>query len=80
MFSVCTETVIYHNGLFVNHVKLYPLTGSIVMLIPGLGMLIGVVVLFFFPLRDARLAELKQKIMEMHADKEDRLAQIEAGR
>jgi len=53
---------------------------SIVGLIPGLGMLIGVVILFFFPLRGKRLAELKQKIMEMHADKEDRLAQIEAGR
>ena len=53
---------------------------SIVGLIPGLGMLIGLVILFFFPLRGKRLAELKQKIMEMHADKEDRLAQIEAGR
>jgi glycoside/pentoside/hexuronide:cation symporter, GPH family len=53
---------------------------SIVGLIPGLGMLIGVVILFFFPLQGERLMALKQKIMEMHADKEERLAQIEAGR
>jgi glycoside/pentoside/hexuronide:cation symporter, GPH family len=53
---------------------------SIVGLIPGLGMLIGVVILFFFPLQGERLTKLKQKIMEMHAEKEERLAQIEAGR
>jgi glycoside/pentoside/hexuronide:cation symporter, GPH family len=52
---------------------------TIVGLIPGLGMLLGVVILFFFPLRGARLRELKQKIMVMHAEKEDRLSQIEAG-
>ncbi|MBW6466563.1 MAG: hypothetical protein K0B06_08680 [Brevefilum sp.] len=48
---------------------------SIVGLIPGLDILVGVVILFFFPLRGERLIELKQMIMNMHADKEGRLSQ-----
>lgn len=50
---------------------------SIVGLIPGIAMLIGVVILFFFPLQGERLVQLKKKIMEMHAEKEGKLAQIE---
>jgi GPH family glycoside/pentoside/hexuronide:cation symporter len=53
---------------------------SIVGLIPGLAMLIGVVILYFFPLQGERLAQLKRTILEMHAEKEDKLAQMEDGR
>jgi glycoside/pentoside/hexuronide:cation symporter, GPH family len=53
---------------------------SIVGLIPGLAMLIGVVILLFFPLKGERLVEMKKKIMEMHAEKKDKLTQIEGAR
>ena len=52
---------------------------SIVGLIPGIAMLIGVVILFFFPLQGERLTALKKKILEMHAEKEGKLAQMEGG-
>ena len=51
---------------------------SIVGLIPGLAMLIGVVIMFYFPIQGERLVQLKQKIMEMHSEKEEKLAQIES--
>lgn len=50
---------------------------SIVGLIPGLALWIAVVILFFFPLRGERLAQLKQKVLEIHAEKENRLAELE---
>jgi len=50
---------------------------SIVGLIPGLAMMIGVVILFFFPIKGERLVQMKKKIMEMHAEKKDKLTQIE---
>ncbi len=46
-------------------------------LIPGISMLLGVVILFFYPLHGDRLAKLKEKILSMHAEKEDKLAQLE---
>jgi len=51
---------------------------SIVGLIPGLAMLIGLVILFFFPLQGERLAALKEKILQMHAEKEEQLTRIES--
>jgi GPH family glycoside/pentoside/hexuronide:cation symporter len=51
---------------------------SIVGLIPGLAMLIGVVIMFYFPIQGERLVQLKQTIMEMHSEKEEKLAQIES--
>lgn len=50
---------------------------SIVGLIPGLALLIGVVILFFFPLKGERLVQMKRKILEMHAEKKDKLTQME---
>lgn len=50
---------------------------SIVGLIPGLALLFGAVILNFFPLHGERLAQLKEKIIMMHAEKESKLAHIE---
>jgi glycoside/pentoside/hexuronide:cation symporter, GPH family len=50
---------------------------SIVGLIPGLGMLLGALILCFYPLHGERLVALKAKIMDMHAEKESKLADIE---
>lgn len=49
----------------------------IVGLIPGLAMLVSALILWFFPLQGERLARLKEKILEMHAEKEAQLEQIE---
>lgn len=50
---------------------------AIVGLIPGVAMLIGAVLLFFFPLQGERLAILKEKILVMHAEKAAKLAEME---
>ena len=49
----------------------------IVGLIPGLCMLIGLVILFFFPIQGQRLREMKETILVMHAEKEAQLSKIE---
>jgi Na+/melibiose symporter-like transporter len=51
---------------------------SIVGLIPGVAMLIGAVIMAFFPIRGQRLVELKDKIMVMHAEKKAALDRMEA--
>jgi GPH family glycoside/pentoside/hexuronide:cation symporter len=50
---------------------------SIVGLFPGIAMLLSAVILFFFPIKGDRLARLKAKILEMHAEKEEQLSQID---
>lgn len=42
---------------------------AIVGLIPGLAMLVGAVILLFFPIRGERLREMKAKILVLHAEK-----------
>ncbi len=49
----------------------------IVGLIPGLAMMVGAALLFFFPLRGERLVALKQKILLMHAEKAAKLKEME---
>lgn len=49
----------------------------IVGLIPGLAMIISAVILLFFPLQGEKLAQLKEKILVLHADKEAQLEKIE---
>ena len=53
---------------------------SIVGLVPGLAMLIGAVILFFFPLQGERLTALKVKILKMHAEKKAKLVEMERGK
>lgn len=49
----------------------------IVGLIPGLAMLVGAVILFFFPIQGERLVRLKETILTLHDEKEDTLARME---
>ena len=51
---------------------------AIVGLIPGIAMLIGAVIMLFFPIRGQKLIDLKQKILVMHAEKKARLEVMEA--
>ena len=51
---------------------------SIVGLIPGVAMLIGTVIMVFFPIKGQRLVELKSKILLMHAEKKEALDRMEA--
>jgi GPH family glycoside/pentoside/hexuronide:cation symporter len=50
---------------------------SIVGLIPGVAMIVGAGIMFFFPIKGERLVELKEKIMVMHAEKKAELDRIE---
>jgi GPH family glycoside/pentoside/hexuronide:cation symporter len=45
-------------------------------LIPGIAMLLGSVILFWFPLRGQRLSDVQQKVLELHAKKR---AELEKG-
>jgi glycoside/pentoside/hexuronide:cation symporter, GPH family len=42
-------------------------------LIPGLAMLLGALILVFFPLRGAHLEEIQKKVLALHAEKTSRL-------
>jgi GPH family glycoside/pentoside/hexuronide:cation symporter len=50
---------------------------SIVGLIPGVAMILGAVIMLFFPIKGQRLVALKEKIMVMHAEKKAELERIE---
>ncbi|MBG0771186.1 MAG: MFS transporter [Anaerolineaceae bacterium] len=51
---------------------------AIVGLIPGIAMLIGAVIILFFPIKGQQLTELKEKIMVMHAEKKAAFDALEA--
>ncbi len=51
---------------------------SIVGLIPGVAMIIGAVIMLFFPIKGKRLVQLKEKIMVLHAEKKAKFEEIEA--
>jgi glycoside/pentoside/hexuronide:cation symporter, GPH family len=42
-------------------------------LIPGIAMFVGALILALYPLRGRRLAEMKEKVLALHADKRERL-------
>jgi Na+/melibiose symporter and related transporters len=46
---------------------------ALIGLIPGVAMLLGALFLFWYPLQGKRLDAIKDKVMEMHADKTARL-------
>ena len=50
----------------------------IVGLIPGIALLIGAGVLFFFPLKGKKLKKMKAQVLAMHAEKEAQLAKLQA--
>jgi GPH family glycoside/pentoside/hexuronide:cation symporter len=47
----------------------------LVGLIPGVAMFLGMLILVWYPLRGKYLTEVQSKVLEMHADKQARLAQ-----
>jgi len=50
---------------------------AIVGIIPGVTLLIAALVLFLFPLKGRHLAEVKEKMLEMHAEKHAKLLEQE---
>jgi GPH family glycoside/pentoside/hexuronide:cation symporter len=47
-------------------------------LIPGIAMLLGALILFWFPLRGARLEKMQHDVLELHAQKKAKLEQQNA--
>ncbi|MGV9197467.1 MAG: MFS transporter, partial [Promethearchaeia archaeon] len=45
----------------------------VIGLIPGIVMLIGVLILVFYPLKDEYLEEVQEKVSEMHEEKHEKL-------
>jgi len=50
---------------------------SLMGLIPGLAMLIGAVILFWYPLQGKKLKEMQTKVLEMHANKTAQLDKMD---
>jgi GPH family glycoside/pentoside/hexuronide:cation symporter len=50
---------------------------ALIGLIPGVAMLIGAVILFWYPLQGKHLDEIKNKVMEMHAEKTAQLENMQ---
>lgn len=48
----------------------------IVGLIPGIAMLLGAAILFFFPLKGQKLKDMKARVLALHAEKEAQLANL----
>lgn len=48
-------------------------------LIPGVAMLLGALILSFFPLQGARLARMQAEVLALHAEKHARLGDADAG-
>ncbi len=69
-----------NNQIFVNQ-QTSALFGirAIVGLLPGIALLIGAVILIWYPLKGNYLLEVKQKILEMHVKKHELLLAMQAG-
>jgi len=46
-------------------------------LIPGTAMFLGAIILIWYPLRGAYLASVQQKVLEMHSEKQAKLAELQ---
>jgi GPH family glycoside/pentoside/hexuronide:cation symporter len=53
---------------------------AVVGLIPGIALLIGAVILFWYPLKGRYLLEVKTKILEMHVEKHERYMAMQGKR
>lgn len=49
----------------------------IIGLIPGIALLLATLILFFYPLQGERLEQLKSNILIMHAEKKDKLSELD---
>ena len=45
-------------------------------LIPGIALILGAVILHFFPLQGKYLAEMQERVLNLHAEKHEELARI----
>ncbi len=52
---------------------------AVVGIIPGVAMLIGALVLHWYPIHGKRLQTVKETILRMHAEKQQRLQEMDAG-
>jgi GPH family glycoside/pentoside/hexuronide:cation symporter len=50
---------------------------ALIGLIPGVAMLIGAIILFWYPLQGQRLEEVKEKVLQMHAEKTAQLENLQ---
>ena len=50
---------------------------ALIGLIPGIAMLLGAAILFWYPLQGKHLEEMKAKVLEMHADKTAQLERMD---
>lgn len=50
---------------------------TLVGLIPGCAMILGAIILIWYPLRGARLEQVKTQILELHAQKQAQLSEME---
>jgi GPH family glycoside/pentoside/hexuronide:cation symporter len=48
---------------------------ALIGLIPGTALIVGAILLFWFPLRGSHLEALKDKVLALHAQKQERLGQ-----
>ena len=48
---------------------------ALIGLIPGGALIVGAILLFWYPLRGSRLERIKEKVLALHADKEARLGE-----
>jgi len=50
---------------------------ALIGLIPGVAMLIGAIILFWYPLQGKHLEEIKEKVLQMHAEKTAQLENLQ---
>lgn len=69
-----------NNGMiFLNQPETALLSIRAVMgLIPGVAMLLAALILFAFPIRGTRLRQIKETMLEMHAEKQEKLETMQA--
>ncbi len=51
---------------------------ALVGLIPGIVILLGAIILILYPLKGDYLKEVKQKILDIHAEKELKLKELQS--
>jgi len=69
-----------YGGVFLNQPASAILGIKILIgLIPGIAMLLGAFILKFYPLRGKYLEEIQSKVLQMHQEKAQKLAELQKG-
>jgi len=67
-----------HGGIFLNQPSSAILGIKVLIgLIPGIAMLLGALILKFYPLRGKYLEEIQAKVLQMHQEKAQKLAELQ---